>query len=145
MAIIFVEQYFKLYNILLYRTPFVYPILLVYIPKECQCNPLGTIPDHEASILSKLVIARPGRELGELTTLIGLKDIAPSLSKLTFNARRFSLVVSTRGIPMFHRSLRGTVPLDEVLVVFGKTLVLRFRPTTFNAIIKVFKVQFRGI
>jgi len=46
---------------------------------------------------------------------------------------------------MFNRGLRGIVPLDEVLVVFGRAFVLRAGLTTFDTTVKALKVLHRGI
>jgi hypothetical protein len=46
---------------------------------------------------------------------------------------------------MFDKSFRGIVPLDNVSVVFGGAFGFRFGSTTFNTILKTFKVLYRDI
>lgn len=93
-AILSVEKHLKLRYILLHCTPFLHPVLVVDVPKECQYSAPWAVPDYRTPVLPKLIITEPNRKLKQIYDGFWSRVYVSYLINLPLITHILSLVVS---------------------------------------------------
>ena len=141
-AVLPIEEHFELQIILVDRAPFLHPIHVADMNNECYCGPLRTVPDHRTPVL-KYLSTEPRLEVRPTAYLIYVFDQVSVLLPAKLVDDTLEVVNSGIGIIAFYG--RIIILVDQILVIFGRMLGLRFRTTTFNAIIQACQMRQRGL